>query len=497
MKKSDRLHRLIKSLTQNEKRFFKIFASRHIIGNKSNYVKLFESIDKLYVYDEKKLRSIVKKEKFSGYLSAAKNYLYNLILECLDFYHKDSSIDRQISKYINIARVLTEKRLDEDGLKLIDKARKLSEEYNRFENIVPLMLLQKNTGFNRDTMTAEKLNNYYKEIFSAVNRLRTKLELNKTRDELFLQRRRKGHIKNEEKQASLSLFYSNPYFRDFSKIDSLDANIYYLLTKIEYARIVRDKKMGRFYAKKLIAVFDLHVNRIADNINEYIYVLGIFIGERWYMDNRNEVDAILKKLFSIPALIGKKAVTNDVRVKIFEHYYTGMTDVALKFKDYEGAISLIQKAEREIKKFEKQMTPSVNISLKSNIACIYFGAGNLKQALKWCNAALNDPTQLREDVLYKVRILNLLIHFELGNQLILPNLIKSTYRYLGQRKIAYQFEDIFLKHLRLLLRAETKTEQRALFIQLREKLLPVRDNNLENNIFDDIDIIDWIDKKIK
>lgn len=497
MKKNDALHSLISSLTQNEKRVFKIFALRHTIGDKNNYVKLFESIDKLKTYDENKLRNKIKKESFSGHLASAKNYLYNLILECLDIYHKDSSIDRQISKYINIARVLSEKRLDEQSLKLIDKARKLSEDYNRFENIIPITLLQKSTGFNRDTITVEELNAYYEEIFSAVNRLNTKLEFNKTRDTLFLQRRHRGPFKNEEELTQLKSFYSNPYFRDFSKINSLDANIYYLLAKIEYSRIIRDIKMGRIYTKKLISVFDLHVNRIADNINLYIYALNVFIGDRLYLDNREEANAILGKLISIPSLIDKKDITNDVRVKIFEHYYSCITDIALKFKDYDGTIPLIQKAERELKKFAKQMTPSVNLVVKSNIACIYFGAGNFKQSLKWCNEVINDAPEFREDVFYIVKILNLLIHFELGNQLILPSLIKSTYRYLYKRQRVYQFENIFLKYLRLFLRAETKMEQQLLFIRFRKELLPLVENKLENLIFNDIDIIGWIDRKIK
>src|SRR5687768_5480777 len=102
MKKTSTLHNLIKSLTQNEKRVFKIFATRHVVNDKNNYVKLFESIERLDKYDENKLRNKIKTEPFSRYLPAAKNYLYNLILECLDIYHRDSSIDRQISKYINI-----------------------------------------------------------------------------------------------------------------------------------------------------------------------------------------------------------------------------------------------------------------------------------------------------------------------------------------------------------------------------------------------------------
>lgn len=327
---------------------------------------------------------------------------------------------------------------------------------------------------------------YYQNVFSALNKLIAKIEFNKIRDELLIQRRRKGPIKTKEELLQLNFFYDKPYFRDPLRINSFDANVYYLLAKIEYSRILKDKKMGRAYTRKLISIFDLQAKRITDNINLYIYALNVFIVERLYMNNRDEANNILEKLLSIPSLIGQKAVTNDVRVKIFEVYYTSVTDIALKFKDYENAIPHIIKAEKELKKFESQMTPSFNLVMKSNIACIYFGAGNYKQSLKWCNAVINNPLEYREDMLYTVRILNLITHFELGNQFILPSLIKSTYCYLYKRKRVYQFESIFIKYFRLFLRTETKRDQ---------TLIPLLDNKLENLIFNDIDIIGWINRK--
>ena len=53
---SDELHKLIKSLTQSEKRFFKIYASRHIIGEQNNYVQLFDVIASQKKYNEEAIK---------------------------------------------------------------------------------------------------------------------------------------------------------------------------------------------------------------------------------------------------------------------------------------------------------------------------------------------------------------------------------------------------------------------------------------------------------
>jgi hypothetical protein len=131
------------------------------------------------------------------------------------------------------------------------------------------------------------------------------------------------------------------------------------------------------------------------------------------------------------------------------------------------------------------------------VACIYFGVKRYKESLKWCNDILNDHTEHRDDILYVVHILYLLNHFELKNHVILPNLMKAAYRFFYKKKRAYQFENLFFKYLTLFLRSETKKEQKQLFISFREELIPLRENKLENLIFNDIDIIGWIDHKLE
>ncbi|HRG38690.1 MAG TPA: hypothetical protein PK289_09175 [Bacteroidia bacterium] len=496
MKQSDVLYDLIKSLTGNEKRFFKIYASRHVTSGKNNYVRLFEAIDKLTVYDDKKLKSQLKIVSSGSNFSVEKNYLYNLILECLDIYHKDSSVDRLINKYMNIARILSEKRLDKQSLTIIKKAEAISEKYNRFENIITLTVLKKNIGFVNDSITLADPDTYYNELFKNINKLKTKVEYTKVRDALLFRRKQSGPVKNTDDVLELNTFNLTPYFRDFTRVDSQDANIFYLLAKLEYYRILRDARKCRTYCLKLISIFDQHPYRITDHMNLLIYTLTVFIVERLYK-TKDEAEQALKKIKALPGLFGKKTLKIDLEVKIFEVYCTCITDIALQFRDYESALPSISETEKGLKKFQNSISPIFKLVARSNVACIYFGVKRYKESLKWCNDILNDHTEHRDDILYVVHILYLLNHFELKNHVILPNLMKAAYRFFYKKKRAYQFENLFFKYLTLFLRSETKKEQKQLFISFREELIPLRENKLENLIFNDIDIIGWIDHKLE
>ena len=61
---SEQLFILIKSLSPEEKRQFKLFSSKYQRTKGNNYVRLFDAVDKLSQYDEDQLRKKFKKEKF-------------------------------------------------------------------------------------------------------------------------------------------------------------------------------------------------------------------------------------------------------------------------------------------------------------------------------------------------------------------------------------------------------------------------------------------------
>ena len=54
------LHELIHSMTMSEKRHFKIYASKHVIGGSNDYVQLFDAIAEQVEYNDE----FLKRESF-------------------------------------------------------------------------------------------------------------------------------------------------------------------------------------------------------------------------------------------------------------------------------------------------------------------------------------------------------------------------------------------------------------------------------------------------
>jgi len=130
---------LIKSLTREEKRYFKMNSGFQLEKEKL-YIEMFDAIDKMERYDEKTLLKYVDKNK--NKLSVSKNFLYNKILQSLRAYNERSSMDIELYNLVSDAQILMEKELFDSALKRLKKAKKLAIRYEKSLVFVEIVNLE-------------------------------------------------------------------------------------------------------------------------------------------------------------------------------------------------------------------------------------------------------------------------------------------------------------------------------------------------------------------
>jgi hypothetical protein len=133
MKHSSDLFILIRSMSMSEKRHFRVFSSRHTIGEKNNYIKLFEAIETLKEYDEQKVIAALAGEKFVPQLSKYKNYLYELLLKSLRIYHAGKTAGLQLKELLEYCEILYSKGLYRQCGKILMKAKKIAIAFEKLE----------------------------------------------------------------------------------------------------------------------------------------------------------------------------------------------------------------------------------------------------------------------------------------------------------------------------------------------------------------------------
>lgn len=134
---SDELFLLIKSLTPNEKGYFKKYAQRHVT-RKSNYLQLFTALDKMEVYDEPAL-----KRRFKN-LAVEKVYLFDMILNSLMVSDEGDTVAIAIYRDLIKVHLLIKKGLTQRAVKLIDKSLAIAEQHFLFTTTATLLKLRYN-----------------------------------------------------------------------------------------------------------------------------------------------------------------------------------------------------------------------------------------------------------------------------------------------------------------------------------------------------------------
>ena len=498
-KASDNLHSLIKSLSKPEKRYFKLFSARHIIGEKNNYQILFDAIDRQNEYDEEALKKKFKNESFVNKFSIAKSRLYETILKSLDAFHSNSSIDIQIKRLIHYAEILYKKSLYKQSIKILKKAKKIAVKHQRYTSLIEIDMWEKKL--------IEKDN--YTEINEAG------LLSIKGEDEEILQ-----HVKNYNDFWNIKsrLFYilnkrgkarSSEELDDFKKIiddrllkntsESLDIRSQYLYyhTYSAYHYGVKDYKNSYDYLLRNIELIEQNLGFFEEEPNIYFSQLtnAIYLGLQ--LKKYKEAFAMLDKLRAIPETLLIQS-NEDMDIKLFSSTYSLELTMHLMMGNFDKGLDLIPVVEEGLRLYGDKINNVRLAYLCFNISAIYFAVGDYNESLRWINKLLNHVTiDKSEDIYCFAQLLNLIVHVELGNDRLLPYAFKSTSRYLETRNRVYKFESITLNFINKILKDKTGENSKKIYEEFYRELAQLENDPFESIAFEYFDFVGWIKSKVE
>ncbi len=119
-----KLFDLIKTLSQTEKRYFKVRMKKS--GDKDSYqfIELFNLIGSMDQYDENELKKKLKKNGNDKHLPFRKTHLYELLLSVLRNYHQNKSPEMEVINLLQDIKITFDRGLFMQSEKLIKKIKK-------------------------------------------------------------------------------------------------------------------------------------------------------------------------------------------------------------------------------------------------------------------------------------------------------------------------------------------------------------------------------------
>lgn len=491
---ADMLFQLIKSLKKGEKRNFKLFVKRNSSGSDLKVIQLFDFLDKMKEYDESvllKKNKALKKQQ----LPNIKAHLYRQILASLRIIRDEDNIDIQLHEQMDHARILYNKGLYHQSLKILDKMKEAARAYHQltylqqvlfFEKKIEALFITRSMQNRAGQLTRES--NQVNEQLANVNKL-SNLSL-----ELYGWYIQNGHARNKKDVDELRNYFEKNLPAQPVSDASFYEKLYLYQSYTWYAFIRQDFLQYYRHTQKWVDLFDKHPQMLSAETANYIKGMHNLMSAHFNLLNPEKLKATIRKFetFTQHQLITEN---NNNRILTYVYLYTAKLNLCFLQGNFTKGLRLVPFLEKMLKEYGLFLDNHRVLVFYYKIACLYFGSGDHERAIDFLNRIINQKSDLRNDLQCYARLLRLIAHYELGNFDLLEYLTKSVYRFMSKMENLSKVEEEMFAFLRRSFRVGAHALKPE-FEKLLEKLKKYERNPLETRAFTYLDVISWLESKI-
>ena len=497
-KASNNLHSLICSMSKAEKRYFKLYSSRHTLGDKNNYSILFDAVDKQAEYDEEKILNKFKREAFTNRFSISKRRLYEAVLKSLDAFHSNSSVDEKIRKQLHYAEILFDRSLYDQCDKILQSAQKLASKHQRWNALLQISDMEKglNEKYNYAGPSKIDPNKIRTKDKAALKGLEEYSSLWSLKSELFNTLYQKGTVRNNVQKKELeTLVVKKLYKFEPEELAPRAKYLYHHIHSAYWFAVGEYAKSCDHLEQNFTLIKDQHAP-FREPESVYLSVLTNLIYMYHRTGNYDQAIAHLDELKNMPLALDLR-YSEDLKVRMFTSVNSVQLTLFLLNRDLARGQKIIPDVEAGLLLYGDKIGAVRRSSFYYLIAAILFHSGEYSKSLAWVNHLLNEiDIDGSAETHCFAQLLYMLLHLELGNKDLLPYALRSTQRYLKTRERTYKFETLLLEFIATISRAKNKDTRRKCYLTLQSGLFKIENDPYESAAFEHFDLLNWVGKKL-
>ncbi|WP_114782803.1 hypothetical protein [Botryobacter ruber] len=491
----DPVFQLVKSLTRSEKRHFRLTTSRGP-GEDLKFLQLFDALDNQNVYNDEKILSQVPSIKRSQ-LANLKANLYKHLLSSLRLYQSNQNPDIQLHEQLDYARVLYNKGFYQQSLKMLEKVKVAAQQAELqhialaaidFEKLIESQYITRSLRGRAESLSEEAM--------KLAKRVSLTHELSNVALGLYGLYLKLGHARNLEDYKNITAFFKSSLPETNISKGSFFEKLYYYQSHVWYYNILLNFKACYRYAQKWVDLFEENPGMKHKQSTHYIKGLHNLLASLYNLLYYSRFKDVLQKLEDF-ANDESRRTNPNIELLLFQYIYTNRINVHFMQGTFSEGVKLVPELLEKLKEFQPQLDSHRMLVFYFKIASLYFGSGDNQMCIHYLNKIIHyKDTSLREDLQCFARILNLIAHYEAGEDESLEYQIKSVYRFLGKMNDQQQMQVEIFRFLRNLGNIAPH-ELKDAFVSLRNKLSAIAENPFERRPFLYLDILSWLDSKIE
>lgn len=474
-----------------EKRYFNMFVQgKH--GGGSKYWQLFETMASEHSFQEEKWQTILyeNQEEGSKKYPELKAYLYDLIVKCLQQYDESNTSVQRLNQSLQAIAALFKRGLYADCRTLLAKARKLAQQYEHFAQQLDLVRWEKQLAYARMDIDFlhKNLDRLQDQELRAMAQLDNAAQYRRAFFQAYATIKKDPLQRGPNRLERLRQLISQDIFASPDAAISHTARVLYYRTLTLYYHTALEQEKFYETGRTLIQIQESQPHFLRENIADYIAALSNQTLACGLLGKYDEVAIYLRKLRDI------QPITEDDRQKVHRQYFSTYFALCTYTGAFEEGKREMERCLEEAQYFDPHEYETGSFYLQFVPICI--GNNDFGLALDHLNHWLAQRrTVEREDLQSLARVFMLLVHFELGNYLLLDSQLRTSTRFLKRKNRLHNLERRFMLGISEAIKWPDATHQRAVFAKVKQTLLPSANLPETRALLQTFDLLAWLEAK--
>ncbi len=491
MLKSESLIHLINNLTKQEKKEFSLY-----ISNKpeKDYIFLFRLIDDKKISDPEELKMAFLAAKPASSFNTVVIYLFDLLIDILTRLRTEQDSYYLLFNELLHARVLYEKSMYQECFQVLKKVKEKAVYYENHFALLVAQRLELNYLLTLDfeDMDEQKLLNKQYKMNNTLKSIRQLNEQSSLYELLKYRMINRGASRSlEETQKLDDLVTSEISIVASAGVENFEIKKNHQLFQANYFITVGDYKAAFNSFVELNKLFEENSHLWNNPPVYYLMTVEGMLESLRIMHNYEGMNYFIEKLAKLSS--PSSSFQLNVMYVIFIYRLFSFIDAG----DFDKAGIWI--AEHQTSLIDKMLLlkEQQQAEMSLYIALIHLGNGEYRKARKRLSATIGRGHLYSLPLFRTIRIVNVMIHYELGDVDYIQSEIRSIKREMSKNKgYNLKVESFLLKFLNYSF-ADTNRKKRAeIWESMAEEVHALYADKYETQILRKFDFVAWVEAKI-
>jgi len=478
-------------MSSHEKGYFVKMASTIVKQKKHTYLDLFNQLNKLDEYSDEALKAKLTKKKIKLNLAQAKIALENALIKSLIEYEEGNEVHNKLKHALNQYQVYFGKGMYDEAYKALIKQEELAMVSFSFQYYQEIVFKQMNLLFG---ISDPEMTNKVKDIL-------TKLTISTKASKDFYECANIYYLILGESQLKENIFEKEKQKAISLKIKELEERKDKCLTAKATSFINRGLR-SLYYStddfENALAITLQEIDSYHANPEFKKVVFSTYYQEFWHLIMSCSLSKNYSTLFEYKVQFENAVIKNphSKAMQVYNEMELFQIELSQQKTSYAIAKEKYLHFEDRIEPCQAYLSPSGYLGLLFNQAKVAFLIGDYDSSLNWTNKLLDkSKPHLRQDVTAIASIFNLINHYHLENNLVLPYFLKQAYRSFKKMNRLTAFDKWVFKSLRKINNLEVHQFRKKEICKLKEEYITLC--KVEDTPETGLDYVLWFDSLLE